>query len=52
MKNNKYHTVGAVPTSNGRMIETGEKSIPIAHIYMAAHLSDFLPSFPVVDLGV
>ena len=30
----KYHSVGTVPKSNSEIVETEEKSIPLAHIYI------------------
>jgi hypothetical protein len=34
MKNKiKYHTVGTVPKSNQKIIETKAKAIPLAHIH-------------------
>jgi hypothetical protein len=35
MKNKKYHTVGTVPKSRTKFVETDK--IPLAHRYMTAH---------------
>jgi len=38
----KYHTVGKIPKSNRKIVETEAKSIPVAHIYMTSntHIHD------------
>ena len=37
IKNKKYLTVGTVPKSNCKIVETEAKLIPIIHQYMTAH---------------
>jgi hypothetical protein len=39
MKNKQWNNIGAVPKSNGKIVEIEAKSIPLTHIYTAQYVS-------------
>ena len=45
MRRNKYHTVGTIPNSNGKIVEPEDQlDTPNTHIYMTVH-------FPGMEQG-
>ena len=41
----KYHTVGAIPKSNWKIVDTDAKSMHITHIYMTAQFPGLVKFF-------
>ena len=39
LKNKQWNNIGAVPKSNGKIVEIEAKSIPLTHIYTAQYVS-------------